>query len=38
MTGRELDGQTYDDYPEVAAKEAPTRRICLQLLEGLGSV
>jgi len=32
-TGRELDGQTFDDYPKVAGKEAPTRRIRLQLLE-----
>ena len=32
-TGRELDGTTYDDYPKVAGKEAPTRRIRLQLLE-----
>lgn len=35
-TGRELDGQTYDDYPEMAAKEAPTRRIRLQLIDEVG--
>jgi protein gp37 len=32
-TGRELDGQTYDNYPEVIVKEVPIRRIRLQLLE-----
>lgn len=36
-TGRELDGQTYDDYPEVASNEAPTRRVRLQLLEEIES-
>lgn len=35
-TGRELDGQTYDNYPEMAAKEAPTRRIRLQLIDEVG--
>ena len=33
--GRELDGQTYDDYPEIATKEPPARRIRLQLLDEL---
>jgi hypothetical protein len=37
-TGRELDGQTYDDYPEVAGKEPPSRRIRLRPLDELGSV
>jgi protein gp37 len=36
-TGRELDGQTYDDYPESAAKEPPSRRIRLQMLDDLGN-
>ncbi len=35
-TGRELDGQTYDDYPVATAKEPPDRRIRLQLLEEVG--
>lgn len=35
-TGRELDGQTYDDYPEVAAKELPNRRVRLQLIDEFG--
>lgn len=30
---RELDGQTYDIYPEAAAKEMPDRRIRLKMLE-----
>jgi hypothetical protein len=38
IRGRKLNGQTYDDYPEVAGKEPPTRRIRLQLLDELGSV
>lgn len=32
-TGRELDGQTYDDYPEIADKEPPSRRVRLQLID-----
>jgi len=32
-TGRELDGQTHDDYPEAKASEPPTRRIRLELLD-----
>jgi len=31
--GRELDGRTYDDYPEIEAKEPPNRRIRLDLLD-----
>jgi protein gp37 len=31
--GRELDGQTYDDYPETQVKEPPSSRIRLQMLE-----
>ncbi len=34
-TGRELDGQTYDAYPEIAAKQPPSRRIRLQLIDDL---
>jgi protein gp37 len=32
-TGRELDGKTYDDYPEATANDPPTRRIRLKLLD-----
>jgi protein gp37 len=35
-TGRELDGQTYDDYPEVAVKEPPSRRVRLQMIDEIG--
>jgi protein gp37 len=35
-TGREPDGQTYDDYPDIASKEPPSRRVRLQLLEEIG--
>jgi protein gp37 len=31
--GRTLDGQTWDDYPEITAKEPPSRRIRLDLLD-----
>jgi protein gp37 len=33
--GRELDGETYDDYPEVTAKAPPNRRIRLRMLDDL---
>jgi protein gp37 len=36
-SGRELDGQTYDDYPEIAGKEPPSRRIRLRLVDELGN-
>ncbi len=36
-TGRELDGDTYDAYPEIAAKEPPVRRIRLRMLDDLES-
>ena len=36
-TGRELDGQTYDEYPQLAGKEPPSRRIRLRLLDELGN-
>ena len=36
-TGRELDGQTHDEYPEVEHKEPPTRRIRLKLLDEMGN-
>jgi protein gp37 len=36
-TGRELDGQTYDDYPEIAVKEPPSRRIRLQMIDEIGN-
>jgi protein gp37 len=35
--GRELDGQTYDNFPEVEAKEPPNRRIRLQMLDEFGN-
>lgn len=34
--GRELDGRTWDDYPETETKEPPGRRIRLQLAEEVG--
>ena len=34
--GRELDGRTYDNYPEVPAKGPPSRRVRLRLLGELG--
>jgi protein gp37 len=35
--GRQLDGRTYDDYPEVAGKEPPSRRTRLRLIDGIGN-
>ena len=35
-TGRQLDGQTYDDYPQIENKEPPNRRIRLKLIDDLG--
>ena len=34
--GRQLDGQTYDDYPQIENKEPPNRRIRLKLIDDLG--
>jgi protein gp37 len=35
--GRELDGKTYDDYPDTTANEPPTRRIRLQMIDEFDS-
>jgi protein gp37 len=35
QAGRELDGQTYDNFPEFVTKEPPSRRIRLQMIEGI---
>ena len=32
-TGRELDGQTYDEFPKFTVKEPPSRRIRLTMIE-----
>jgi len=34
-TGRLLDGQTYDEMPETAVREIPTRRVRLEMVEAL---
>jgi protein gp37 len=36
-TGRELDGQTYDAYPEVGRKEPQNRRLRLEMIDEIGS-
>jgi protein gp37 len=35
--GRELDGQTYDAYPEVGRKEPPGRKLRLQMIDEMDS-